>query len=153
MDRVGSLSSLAPPLRDIPGISRKNKSRSPGFWDFRDFSFGIFSGFFSGFFRDFLGISSGFSNPNPDPRDFGIFGILHSGFFRDFLEVLKSRSRSPGFWDYRDFSFGILNADPNSRDTGIFGFFDLAQNKKSRFRIPGITGNRFSNKNILIFIQ
>ena len=87
LDVVRSLSSWAPPLRDIPGISRKNKSRSPGFWDFRDFSFGIFSGFFSGFFRDFLGISSVISNLNPDPRDFGIFGISHSGFFRDFLEV------------------------------------------------------------------
>ena len=38
------------------GISRNNKSRSRGFWDFRDFSLRIFSRF-----------------PNPDLRHFGIF--------------------------------------------------------------------------------
>ena len=78
---------------------------------------------------------SRFYIPIPIP---GIFGIF-SGFF----EVFISRSRSPGF--FRDFSLGIFSGFPNpdsdSRDSGISGFsgfFDLAQNKKSRSRIPGI---------------
>ena len=65
--------------------------------------------------QDFLGIFSGFPNPNPDPRDFGIFGISHSGFFR---------------------GFKILILIPEV--SGFSGFFDLAQNKKSRSWIPGI---------------
>ena len=43
LDVVGSFSSWAL-LRNIPGISRKMKSRSPGFRDFRDFALGFFAG-------------------------------------------------------------------------------------------------------------
>ena len=55
----------------------KSQSRSPGFRDFRDFS-----GFLRGFkipvpIRGILRFS-GFSNPDPDPRDFGIFWIFRS---------------------------------------------------------------------------
>ena len=92
LDVVRSLSSWAPPLRDISGICRK-KIPIHGFLGLTGLST-----------RIFFGIFSRFSNSDPDPRDFGIFGILHSGFFRDFLEVLKSRSRSPGFRAFRDFS-------------------------------------------------
>ena len=73
------------------------------------------SGFSGFFFRDFFGIFQRFKNPDPDPRDFGIFGIFLSGFFRDFQIPIPI----PGI-------------------SGFSGFFDLAQNKKSRSRIPGI---------------
>ena len=81
------------------------KGGNMGFWDSRDFQIQIpipgilvflefrsqdFSGFFEVFIspfrspgfrdsRDFaLGIFSGFSNPDPDPRNFEIFGISRS---------------------------------------------------------------------------
>ena len=61
----------------IPGISRKNKSRSPRFWDFRDFSLGVFTGF---------------SNPDPDFRDFGIFGIFR---YSSKLKISISKKSHP----------------------------------------------------------
>ena len=88
---------------NFKSLSRKNKSRSPEFWDFRDF-FGVFSGFF----RDFFGISKSQSR-SPEFWDFRDFFGVFSGFFRDFFGISKSQSRSPGFRNFRDFSLVIFS--------------------------------------------
>ena len=87
----------------------------------------------------FMSITRGFqisiSVSNLD-LDLG-FGIFHSRFFRDFFEILKSRSRSPGFQDFRDFYSGFFREFQSPIPIpGVSGFFDLAVNRKSQSRIP-----------------
>ena len=65
----------------IPGI--KN---NPGPQDL-----GLFGIFHSDFFQNFLGIFSGFLNPDPDHRDFKIFRNLLSEFFRGFHTPIPSQ--------------------------------------------------------------
>ena len=97
--------------------------------------------------RHHFGISPGYPEKiNPDPRDFGISGIFHSGFFQDFLGIFSGFFKGfkipvpiPGILRFSGFflrNFQISIPFPGI--SGFSRFFDLAQNKKSRFRIPGI---------------
>ena len=52
-------------------------------------------------------------------------GFLTRDFFWDFLGIFKSRSRSPGFWNFRKFALGIFR---------IFWGFHIP------IPIPGISG-------------
>ena len=99
--------------------SRENKSRSPGFLDFRDFLHGIF--------RDFQILI-----PNPG----------FSGFStRAFYKLFNSRSRSADFHDSQDFSLGIFsrfsNPDPDSRYFRTFGIFRSCLKSKIPNQNPG----------------
>ena len=75
LDVVRSLSSWAPPLRDISGICRKNKSRSTRFWDCRDFWLGIFSEFSE---------DTQIPIPNPIPGISEFLGFCTRGFVEIF---------------------------------------------------------------------
>ena len=84
-------------------IPRKNPDRGdkkfPGYPEGKNPESQVFRmGFLDLFTRDFYGIFAGFF------RDFQDFSLAILGVF---LEVLKCRSRFPGFSDFRDF-FGIF---------------------------------------------
>ena len=94
-------------------IPRKNSDtgdkKSPGFWDFRDFLLGIFSGFC-----------------NPDPWDFGIFGIFHLRFFRDFEIPIPIPGISGFFGVCNRAFFGVFRGLKIPIPIpGIFGFSEF----------------------------
>ena len=78
---------------------------------------------------------------NPDGQNIVktqiFFGIIKSQSrypgFRDFLKVLRSRSRSPGLWDFQDY-FGIFKS--RSRSPGFQDFRDFSNQPKIEIPIP-----------------